>query len=66
VAPYSLRATDRPTASVPLAWHEVEAAVARCDPSTLVFEARDVIGRVARRGDPLADIAASAAPIPTR
>jgi bifunctional non-homologous end joining protein LigD len=47
VAPYSLRANTRPTASVPLTWSEVEAAVATGNAGMLVFEAADVIARLA-------------------
>ncbi|WP_169987177.1 non-homologous end-joining DNA ligase [Microbispora sp. H10836] len=48
VAPYSLRAARRPTASAPLLWGEVEA----CDsPDQLVFTAPDVLERVAEHGD---------------
>jgi bifunctional non-homologous end joining protein LigD len=47
VAVYSLRARERPTASTPLDWAEVEAG----DPDALVFEADDVLARVEERGD---------------
>ncbi len=51
VVPYSLRATDRPTVSMPVTWDEVHAAVASGDASALVFEAADVPARIARVGD---------------
>jgi bifunctional non-homologous end joining protein LigD len=51
VCVYSLRARERPTVSTPVAWEEVEAAVDAGDASMLVFEARDVLDRVAERGD---------------
>ena len=52
VAVYSLRARPRPTVSTPVSWDEVEAAV---DGEPLVFEASDVLDRVATRGDLFAD-----------
>jgi bifunctional non-homologous end joining protein LigD len=45
VAPYSLRAKDRPTVSTPLTWDEVEHG------GDLVFHAGDVLDRVSRLGD---------------
>lgn len=48
IAPYSLRAKDRPTVSTPLDWDEV-AAGARGEP--LEFDAADVLERVSARGD---------------
>lgn len=53
VAPYSLRATERPTVSTPLEWPEVEACD---DPGALRFEAGEVLDRVARRGDLFAPV----------
>ncbi|MEV4567075.1 non-homologous end-joining DNA ligase [Nonomuraea sp. NPDC049419] len=48
VAPYSLRAKDRPTVSTPLTWKEVEG----CEhPDDLVFTAPDVLARVEKHGD---------------
>ena len=51
VAVYSLRARERPTASTPVSWDEVEAALDRGDRESLRFEAPDVIERVDDRGD---------------
>jgi bifunctional non-homologous end joining protein LigD len=48
VAPYSLRARQRPTVSTPVTWDEV----AGCEhPEDLVFTAHDVPDRVAQLGD---------------
>ncbi|MBB5081024.1 non-homologous end-joining DNA ligase [Nonomuraea endophytica] len=48
VAPYSLRARQRPTVSTPLLWSEVEA----CErPDDLVFTSADVLARVEEHGD---------------
>jgi len=56
VSVYSLRALARPTVSTPLAWEEVERAVAHGDPAGLSFEAGAVLERVAERGDLLAPV----------
>ncbi|TDD50416.1 ATP-dependent DNA ligase [Nonomuraea terrae] len=48
VAPYSLRARERPTVSTPLTWKEVEGCERAED---LVFAAPDVLARVEKRGD---------------
>ncbi len=48
VAPYSLRATDQPTASTPVTWDEVESCRNADD---LRFTAEDVLDRVAESGD---------------
>ena len=53
---YSLRARERPTVSTPVAWEEVEAAVASGDAGSLVFEADQVLERVARDGDLFASV----------
>jgi bifunctional non-homologous end joining protein LigD len=54
VCAYSLRAGERPTVSTPLDWNEVRAARHSGDPSSLVFEAGQVLERVAERGDLIA------------
>jgi bifunctional non-homologous end joining protein LigD len=54
VAVYSLRARPRPTVSTPVSWEEVEAAADGND--DLVFEAADVVDRVAARGDLFAPV----------
>jgi bifunctional non-homologous end joining protein LigD len=56
VAPYSLRARERPTVSTPLDWDEVEAVADGDDPDTLVFEAGDLLERVEDRGDLFAPV----------
>jgi bifunctional non-homologous end joining protein LigD len=48
---YSLRAKERPTVSTPVTWEEVEKCLARKDPKLLVFEASQVVERVAKLGD---------------
>jgi bifunctional non-homologous end joining protein LigD len=56
VSVYSMRARDRPTASTPLRWDEVEAALAAGDAERLVFEAPAVLDRVAAHGDLMAPL----------
>jgi bifunctional non-homologous end joining protein LigD len=51
VAVYSLRGRERPTASVPLDWGEVEQVAGGAPADQLVFEAPAVLERVADRGD---------------
>jgi bifunctional non-homologous end joining protein LigD len=51
VAAYSLRARDRPTASTPVSWDEVEACADSGDPADLAFAAPEVLDRLAERGD---------------
>ncbi len=51
VCVYSLRAKDRPTASTPVSWEEVERCLKKQDPSLLVFEAEKVIDRADKMGD---------------
>ena len=51
LAPYSLRASPRPTVSTPLAWPEVQDAVTLGEPGLLVFEPYQVLDRIRRFGD---------------
>ena len=51
VAVYSLRCRPRPWASTPLRWEEVEALADDGDPSSVLFEAAEVVERVERHGD---------------
>jgi bifunctional non-homologous end joining protein LigD len=55
VAPYSLRAQERPTASTPLSWDEV-AEMALGDEPARQFGATEVLERVDAHGDLLADL----------
>jgi bifunctional non-homologous end joining protein LigD len=56
IAVYSLRARERPTASTPLRWDEVEAAADSGDGSNLVFEADAVLKRIEQHGDLFAPV----------
>lgn len=51
VAVYSLRAREHPTVSTPVKWEEVERAFKKKDAELLVFEAPQVVARVAKMGD---------------
>ena len=51
VCAYSLRAQPRPQVSAPLAWDEVSNAHEAADASGLMFEAPEVLERVATVGD---------------
>ena len=48
---YSLRAKERPTASTPVKWDEVENCLKKGDASLLVFEADNVVERSKKFGD---------------
>jgi bifunctional non-homologous end joining protein LigD len=56
IAVYSLRARPRPTASTPVGWDEVEAALESGDPDDLAFESGEVIDRFEERGDLFAPV----------
>jgi bifunctional non-homologous end joining protein LigD len=51
VCVYSLRAKERPTASTPLTWDEVEEIHESGDPESAVFDSDDVLERVEEHGD---------------
>src|SRR5439155_22709817 len=51
VSVYSLRARETPTASTPVSWGEVAAAMDAGDADALRFEAPEVIERVEAQGD---------------
>jgi bifunctional non-homologous end joining protein LigD len=65
VCVYSLRATERPTASTPLEWDEVRATRESADPGSLVFEAPAVIERVAEKGDLFAPVLSMVQELPS-
>lgn len=52
VAPYSLRAKDRPTVSTPLTWDEVDDGAGG---EPLIFEAAEVLDRIDEHGDLFAE-----------
>jgi len=56
IAVYSLRARDRPTASTPVTWGEVEAVAGSGDGGSLVFEAGEVLERIEQHGDLFAPV----------
>jgi bifunctional non-homologous end joining protein LigD len=56
IAVYSLRARERPTASTPLTWDEVETAADSGDGGPLVFEAGAVLERIEQHGDLFAPV----------
>jgi bifunctional non-homologous end joining protein LigD len=51
VTVYSVRARERPTASTPISWEEVQACRDAGDPEILTFDTGDALERVARNGD---------------
>jgi bifunctional non-homologous end joining protein LigD len=56
VAVYSLRCRDRPWASTPLTWKEVERLADDGDPDSVRFEAPDVLKRIKKHGDLFAPV----------
>jgi len=56
ISVYSLRARERPTASTPVTWDEVERALKKKDASLLVFESQQVLQRVEKMGDLFASV----------
>jgi bifunctional non-homologous end joining protein LigD len=65
VCAYSLRARERPTVSTPVTWDEVRACHDSGDPQDLVFDAGQVIARVAEHGDLFAPVLSLVQEIPT-
>ncbi len=63
IAPYSLRARDRPTVSTPVTWDEVDACAS--GDVELVFESADVLERVAAMGDLFAPVLTIEQELPT-
>ena len=57
VAPYSLRGRERPTVAMPRTWRELASGSLR------QLEHTEVLARLRRRGDPLADVS-SGTPVP--
>jgi bifunctional non-homologous end joining protein LigD len=53
---YSLRARERPTVSTPITWEEVRDCLEAEDPQRLVFDAAQVLARVAEEGDLFAPV----------
>jgi len=64
VSVYSLRARERPTVSTPLDWEEVAALADGGDPESVHMSPRQVLARVAERGDLFADAATLEQPLP--
>jgi bifunctional non-homologous end joining protein LigD len=56
VAVYSLRCRDRPWASTPLTWKEVEKLADDGDPDSVRFEAAAVLKRIKKHGDLFAPV----------
>ncbi len=56
ISVYALRARARPAVSTPVTWEEVEQALRKKDASKLVFEAAEVLARVAKMGDLFAPV----------
>ena len=64
VAPYSLRAGELPTVSMPLGWSEVRDAVEERSERGLWFGPRRAVERLERDGDPFADVQTLRQPLP--
>jgi bifunctional non-homologous end joining protein LigD len=65
VCVYSLRAMDRPTASTPVEWNEVERALDAKDAGLLTFEWDQVLARVEEKGDLFAPVLTLRQELPT-
>jgi bifunctional non-homologous end joining protein LigD len=64
VSPYSLRAQSTPTVSTPLTWDEVRAAVDGDPGAVRPFSPAEVLARVERHGDLMADLLGGGPPVP--
>jgi bifunctional non-homologous end joining protein LigD len=64
VAPYSLRAGEFPTVSMPLEWGEIHGAVDKRSERDLWFGPRRAVERLDRVGDPFADVQTFRQPLP--
>jgi bifunctional non-homologous end joining protein LigD len=64
VCVYSLRARERPTVSTPITWDEVRDCLDAGDPQRLVFDARQVVRRVADQGDLFAPVVSLVQQVP--
>jgi bifunctional non-homologous end joining protein LigD len=64
IAPYSMRARPEPTVSTPVSWDEVEACAD--GELALVFEAADVLARVAEHGDLFEPVLTTKQKLPVR
>src|SRR5580658_2654830 len=56
VSVYSLRARPQPTVSTPVSWDELDDALSAGDPTALSFEWAEVLQRIDRHGDLMADL----------
>ena len=56
VGVYSLRARPQPTVSTPVTWDELDDALSAAEPGLLSFEWDEVLERVERQGDLMADV----------
>jgi bifunctional non-homologous end joining protein LigD len=63
VTPYSLRAQERPTASAPLTWDEVEAIGTGAEPARQL-DASEVLARVEQHGDLMSALLHPGPPLP--
>jgi bifunctional non-homologous end joining protein LigD len=64
ISVYSLRARARPTVSTPLSWEEISRCASSGDLTPLVFEAPQVLERVAKLGDLFAPALTLKQPLP--
>jgi bifunctional non-homologous end joining protein LigD len=53
---YSLRARPEPTVSTPVTWDELDDALSAAEPGRLSFEWKEVLDRVERHGDLMAEV----------